>query len=470
MILIRKQVNIHILLPLLSSSIANDRTTQDPPRYALSDQRRQQLLQDARTSRTKWVEGEDTQPPSTSSYFQASTLSSDSHNSIKTIVNELQAFVDTLKGLKYEIIPDLTISDRPSSSFITLSAEVKAHQVEIAAYQQLHQSSSSPTSTPHQWLANRQQNETRFLVAYQDFITVLKLPSVAEIVYQIQLFVTRFEQWNLAQMTACHSQLDRPGYQLQQWLEKTSQQLLHVVSLKKVVIAFPQISHSFQDAVLIQDVMESFVMERVYQHALVCSPDAAEADTHLFNRLSTLQFISFEHLDLPVPTTDAIVSEWQQLSEDLKLLTAFVSPVRKMDCVLRICHALTQLLTRVNGKSPSADEFLPGLIYILLHANPPHLKSTVQFILEYRRASGLVSETGYFFTHLVSSVAFLEQVNVELLSITTTAFEEGLERCKQTVQVDRKKEEVVEEIDNERRVMMMPTVLDIRNRRRQQWQ
>jgi hypothetical protein len=55
----------------------------------------------------------------------------------------------------------------------------------------------------------------------------------------------------------------------------------------------------------------------------------------------------------------------------------------------------------------------------------------VNYILEYRNPSKLVSEPGYFFTHLVSSVAFLEQVNGSLLTISPEEFEEGLRKNKQ---------------------------------------
>ena len=107
-----------------------------------------------------------------------------------------------------------------------------------------------------------------------------------------------------------------------------------------------------------------------------------------------------------------------------------------MDGVLRVCQDLTMFLkTQNGGRFPSADEFLPALIFVVLRANPCELKRNVAFILEYRNPTKLVSEPGYFFTHLVSSVAFLEEVNCSQLTISAEEFDEGLHRSKERLRL-----------------------------------
>lgn len=50
-----------------------------------------------------------------------------------------------------------------------------------------------------------------------------------------------------------------------------------------------------------------------------------------------------------------------------------------------------------------ADDFLPVLIYVVIHANPPQLASNLEYIQRFRMHSRMVSESAYFFTQLVSS-------------------------------------------------------------------
>lgn len=51
-----------------------------------------------------------------------------------------------------------------------------------------------------------------------------------------------------------------------------------------------------------------------------------------------------------------------------------------------------------------ADDFLPVLIYVVIHANPPQLASNLLYIERFRMASRMMSESAYFFTQLVSAL------------------------------------------------------------------
>jgi len=51
-----------------------------------------------------------------------------------------------------------------------------------------------------------------------------------------------------------------------------------------------------------------------------------------------------------------------------------------------------------------ADDFLPVLIYVVIHANPPQLASNLEYIQRFRMHARMASESAYFFTQLVSTM------------------------------------------------------------------
>ena len=62
-------------------------------------------------------------------------------------------------------------------------------------------------------------------------------------------------------------------------------------------------------------------------------------------------------------------------------------------------------------KSPAgADDFLPMLIYVVIHACPPDFYANLEFIKRYRAERRLVSEPAYYYTNMISAASFIEQV------------------------------------------------------------
>lgn len=75
----------------------------------------------------------------------------------------------------------------------------------------------------------------------------------------------------------------------------------------------------------------------------------------------------------------------------------------------------------------SADSFIPLLIYVVLHANPDHLVSNVQYILRFRNQDKLGGEAGYYISSLMGAVQFIENLDRTSLTISDGDFEKNVE-------------------------------------------
>ncbi|GMF54847.1 unnamed protein product [Phytophthora fragariaefolia] len=421
------------------------------PSYVLSEQRRSELLLAARTNRVSWVDGADERrlqplPAATADFpgsLAASAIPSHCRDALEGVGQQFSSFVASLDELKRRILAnDLQLTEEATQGeessagrYCTLFQELRQQEALLDQWQRTH--------SPRARKLTRHDREMRFLTGFRELVALLKNAHAAELVYRIQSFVKRAELWDLPQMLRATPTKDRPGGRIQDFVKKLVEQIKHSSKLRRLLqgddqedgaLAHKRFLH-VQDEYgvdLLHEVLEAFLMEKLYTKTLTPSEEAARQDEALHERLSLLGFVTFKHLDLPVPKTEEQEQTWLRLAKQLEAMTLSPSPRRKMDGVLRVCQDLTTFLKSQNGNVfPSADDFLPALIYIVLRANPSELKRNVAYILEYRNPSKLVSEPGYFFTHLVSSVAFLEEVNGSLLTISAEEFDEGLRRSKE---------------------------------------
>lgn len=429
--------------------------TQQPPplpplqqTYQLSETRRNELLLAARANRVSWIDGGDnTQQKAvdpgldfaTKGSKRHSGVSEHCHQALDSIASDLQSFFASLEELKQRIIPnDIRHDDNAKTeaqTHRTILHELRDKQADLDTWRAMHERNPAKNLYSH-------DKEMVFLLAFQELVLLLKSPEAAEVVYQIQSFVKRFDHWDLPKMLSERALHDRPGGHVHAFIDKIVQQVRHHEKLQALIHEDERLTFLRQDSQagnngdnLLHEVLEAFLMEKVYTRALTPSAESHTQDDALHTRLASLAFVDFHHLDLAPAASEDDMLAWESLVQQLRQLPEFRSPRRKMDVILQICQQLTNLLKEqhCNGRFPSADEFLPGLIYLLLKANPRELKRNVNLILEYRHPSRLVSEPGYFFTHLVSSVAFLEHVNGSLLTITPEEFEEGLRKSKKSI-------------------------------------
>lgn len=107
-------------------------------------------------------------------------------------------------------------------------------------------------------------------------------------------------------------------------------------------------------------------------------------------------------------------------------MNEFKAPRDKLICVLNCCKILVRSIQKLRAEA-GADEFMPVLIFSLLHSNIPSLFSNIQFISRFRNPSKLQSEAGYYLTNVMSAITFIDKLDGSCLKIEKDKYEEFMQ-------------------------------------------
>ncbi|TMW40393.1 hypothetical protein DOY81_014527, partial [Sarcophaga bullata] len=129
------------------------------------------------------------------------------------------------------------------------------------------------------------------------------------------------------------------------------------------------------------DVFEKVVMTQ--NHKYLFSPyftSDEENDVKIQRRIRQLSWITTKHLACSI---DEVNPESRELVynaiTELVGIDSFYSPQEKLECTVRCCRYIFELLKHSVGGPASADEFLPALIFVVLKANPVRLHSNINY-------------------------------------------------------------------------------------------
>nr|XP_061804553.1 GTPase-activating protein and VPS9 domain-containing protein 1-like isoform X5 [Nerophis lumbriciformis] len=165
-----------------------------------------------------------------------------------------------------------------------------------------------------------------------------------------------------------------------------------------------------QDA---QMAIERSVMNRIFKLAFYPNQDGDILRDQLFHehiqRLSKV--VTANHRALQIPEVYLKEAPWPSAQSEIKTINAYKTPRDKVQCILRMCSTIMNLLSLANEDSvPGADDFVPVLVFVLIRANPPCLLSTVQYINNFY-ASRLSGEECYWWMQFTAAVEFIKTID-----------------------------------------------------------
>ncbi|KAJ5190767.1 uncharacterized protein N7498_009752 [Penicillium cinerascens] len=153
-----------------------------------------------------------------------------------------------------------------------------------------------------------------------------------------------------------------------------------------------------------------------------------ERDEILAQKIRIYSWVREEHLDIS-PVSGGGRRFLTLAQQEILKLNGYRAPRDKVICILNCCKVIFGLLKNSKKADTSADSFIPLLIYVVLHANPDHLVSNIQYILRFRNQDKLGGEAGYYLSSLSGAIQFIETLDRTSLTVSDEEFERNVEQA-----------------------------------------
>lgn len=112
---------------------------------------------------------------------------------------------------------------------------------------------------------------------------------------------------------------------------------------------------------------------------------------------------------------------------EISKINDFSTPRDKLICLMNAVKILEKAIQMPAGSVVNADIFIPFLILTILKSCPERLYSNLHYISRFRNQKFLANETGYKFTHLMASLAFIQKMDKQALVVTEAEYNEQME-------------------------------------------
>ncbi|KAJ5415759.1 hypothetical protein N7465_004454 [Penicillium sp. CMV-2018d] len=169
-----------------------------------------------------------------------------------------------------------------------------------------------------------------------------------------------------------------------------------------------------------------------------------ERDDILAQKIRIYSWVNEAHLD--IPTVSGGGRRFLNLAQqEISKINGYRAPRDKVICILNCCKVIFGLLKNSKKADTSADSFIPLLIYVVLHANPDHLVSNIQYILRFRNQDKLGGEAGYYISSLSGAIQFIESLDRTSLTVSDEDFERNVEAAVSAIAEQNRETETFEE-------------------------
>lgn len=251
-------------------------------------------------------------------------------------------------------------------------------------------------------------------------------------IYQKSIFTTKkYRKLFLGRI----KKIDYLNKMMEQFINRFHEKPPHALDQSEIIFSFieqfienlkqysPWKTASVEEIDAITDILEKYIMTLLFKYCFSPSSEDIEKDKYIYRKFNKLQFIEYHHLD--ISQKHIVYSDLINRSiEQLRKINEYKAPKDKLICIFNCCTLIYSILNKAyaQGDPAGADEFLPLLIYVVLKSNPPQIHSNIQYISRFRNPSKMSTEMGYYFTHLVSAVTFIENIDASKLTISEEEF------------------------------------------------
>ncbi|CAJ0946956.1 unnamed protein product, partial [Mesorhabditis belari] len=156
--------------------------------------------------------------------------------------------------------------------------------------------------------------------------------------------------------------------------------------------------------------VERVIMAQIHNIAFYPNVEAdIYRDDVLHRSLTRLaRTITPDHPMLHIPKELQGEAPWPSAQADIEILNAYKSPRDKLQCVVRACSTISNLIALAPGAGPAAaDDLTPVLVYVLIQANPPALLSNVQYVQSFC-LSDMEGSDLYWWTQFTAAIEFIK--------------------------------------------------------------
>lgn len=157
--------------------------------------------------------------------------------------------------------------------------------------------------------------------------------------------------------------------------------------------------------------LERLVMDEIYPFVIwINNPSVEKERDELFHRELAFLQNTVTPTELRISNAYHIVLPLKSVQNELLLLDCYHTSSDKLRCLKRVINHVLAALQLANPTSiPCADDLLPVLIYLIIHANPPRLLSNIEFINNFA-GDNLNGELQYIWCQFCSAVAEIRRL------------------------------------------------------------